>query len=63
MKDFLEDPECSAHIILCQEHRLGDPESIDRASASAMRAGWKSIWLAAVPGPQGGDSAGVAIFA
>eukprot|EP00959_Pyramimonas_sp_CCMP1952_P456387 9473089-Pyramimonas_sp.AAC.1 len=63
MKDFSGGPNCSAHIILCQEHRLRGLEAIDRASVSALRAGWKSVRLAAVPGPQDGDSAGVAIFA
>ncbi len=51
-----------AHVVLAQETWL-TPDSIPAASAWAKRRGWKSVWSAAVPGPNGGASGGTAIFA
>ncbi len=50
-----------AHVIFVQEHRLG-PEDVAGASAWTRRHGWRSVWAAAVPGPNGGMSAGTAII-
>ncbi len=51
-----------AHVILAQETWITQ-DAIPAASAWARRRGWKSIWTSARPGPSGGASGGVAIFA
>ncbi len=51
----------AAHAILAQETWVTQ-DAIPAASAWAMRRGWKSVWTAAVPGPNGGASGGAAIF-
>ncbi len=51
-----------SHILLAQETRLG-PEQLDTASQWALGKGWKMVPAPAVLGPNGGNSAGVAIFA
>eukprot|EP00959_Pyramimonas_sp_CCMP1952_P448398 9389249-Pyramimonas_sp.AAC.1 len=40
-----------------------DQEQIQKASGALLRAGWRSMWQPGIPGPQGGDSCGVAVFA
>ncbi|CAK0832941.1 unnamed protein product, partial [Prorocentrum cordatum] len=57
--DLLES-EPDARILLVEEHRFRDPEARHRASSSCLRLGWKSIWVPGIPGPQDGDSSGVA---
>ncbi len=50
-----------AHVLLAQETWLSQ-DAVHAASAWAKRNGWKSIWAAAVEGPNGGASGGTAIF-
>ncbi len=51
----------SAHALLAQETWVTQ-DAIPAASAWALRRGWKSVWTAAQPGPNGGASGGTAIF-
>ncbi len=50
-----------AHVVLAQETWLTQ-DAVPAASAWARRRGWQSIWSAAVAGPSGGASGGVAIL-
>ncbi len=50
-----------AQVILAQETWLTQ-DAVPAASAWAKRRGWQSIWAAAVPGPSGGASRGVAVL-
>ncbi len=52
----------TAHVLLVQETWLTQ-DAIHAASSWARRNGWKSVWSAAVPGPNGGASGGTAILA
>ena len=52
----------SSHVVLVQEHRLRDSESLGEASNWASSNGWKSIFAAANSAPGGGSSGGVAIL-
>ena len=63
-KAFLE--TTGAHVVCLQEHRLPQ-EEVAEASAWAIRAGWKSVWSAAVQGEafernRNATSGGVALF-
>ncbi len=51
----------NAQVILAQETWLTQ-DAVPAASAWAKRRGWQSIWAAAVSGPNGGASGGVAIL-
>ncbi len=51
-----------AHVVMAQETWLTQ-DALPAASAWAKRRGWQSIWAAALPGPNGGASGGVAVFA
>ena len=53
----------SAHVICLQEHHLRSKEDLDQASAWALRQGWKSFWVSALPGDGSGTRGGVAILA
>jgi hypothetical protein len=50
-----------AQVVLAQETWLGQ-DALPAASAWAKRRGWQSIWAAAVQGPNGGASGGVAVL-
>ncbi len=51
----------TAHALLAQETWITQ-DAVPAASAWALRRGWKSVWTAATPGPNGGASGGTAIF-
>ena len=61
MKQFLV--RTKALVVLGQEIKLRGAESIAEASQWAAANGWQSIISACCLGPNGGHSAGVAIFA
>ncbi len=50
-----------AQVILAQETWVTQ-DAVPAASAWAKRRGWQSVWAAAVPGPNGGASGGVAVL-
>ncbi len=50
-----------ASVVLAQETWL-TADALPAASAWARRKGWKSVWAAAVAGPNGGPSGGTAIL-
>ncbi len=54
--------DSGAHAVMAQETWVTQ-DAIPAASAWAKRRGWKSIWSAAKPGPNGGASGGTAVFA
>ncbi len=52
----------TAQVVLAQETWITQ-DAVPAASAWARKKGWQSTWAAALPGPNGGASGGVAIFA
>ncbi len=52
----------NAQVVLAQETWLTQ-DAVPAASSWSRRRGWQSLWAAAVTGPNGGASGGVAIFA
>ena len=59
-KAFLD--SCDSHIVCLQEHHQRSKEDLDQASAWALRRGWKSLWVPALPGTNDGTRGGVAVF-
>ncbi len=54
--------ETQADILLVQEHKLGECQA-DEAVSWLRRRGWNAVMTPAVPGPNGGLSAGTAVLA
>ncbi len=51
-----------ADVVLVQEHKLGERQA-DEAISWLRRRGWNAVMTPAVPGPNGGLSAGTAVLA
>jgi hypothetical protein len=54
--------ETQADILLVQEHKLGECQA-EEAVSWLRRRGWNAVMTPAVPGPNGGLSAGTAVLA
>ena len=60
VKEWL--PQCTAHVLLVQEHKLLAGDQVSRASQWCFSQGWKSVWAPCTLGEGGGPSSGVAIL-